>query len=133
MATTEVSLNEVRIDDEITVWYDDGSCGQGGKVVSFNPLTIRTPYNGCMEYDKYFAITVDRPLPAEDCINYSDDCLGPVEYHSIDSFKAFPRCRAHLAKRLTQRENSIELYANSDVAPSWFDPANAGESWGDDY
>jgi hypothetical protein len=35
--------------------------------------------------------------------------------------------------RLERYEDSMEKYARSDVAPSWFDPADAGERWDDDY
>jgi len=36
-------------------------------------------------------------------------------------------------RRLERYENSIERYADSDVAPSWFDPSYAGERWNEDY
>lgn len=62
-------------------------------------------------------------------------CSGPVEYHSIDPgrTRAFPRCQKHWGERLNSRDNSIERYENSDVAPGWFDPSYAGERWDDDY
>ena len=58
-------------------------------------------------------------------------CSGPVEYHSIDPGRqrAFPRCDLHWNERLDRRQNSMEMYADSDVAPSWFDPSYAGERW----
>jgi hypothetical protein len=70
-----------------------------------------------------------------ECMNGPEGCRGPVEWHSIDPGrqKAFPRCEAHWDRRLRSRENSMELYADSDVAPSWFDPSIAGERWDDDY
>jgi hypothetical protein len=61
------------------------------------------------------------------------DCRGTVEYRSVPGGNAYPRCVAHFDARLRQYENSIERYANSDVAPSWFDPTIAGERWDDDY
>lgn len=69
------------------------------------------------------------------CLEISDDCFGPVEYHSIDPGRqrGFPRCARHWRLRVKRRENSIELYADSDVAPSWFDPSYAGERWDDEY
>lgn len=60
-------------------------------------------------------------------------CRGPVEYHTLDGLRSWPRCTAHFERRLNRYENSLERYANSDVAPSWFDPAAAGERWDDDY
>lgn len=84
------------------------------------------------------------PMPLMTTTNETIECLddhgentceGDVEYHSVDPGRAaaFPRCDYHWGERLMRRENSIERYENSDVAPSWFDPADAGERWDDDY
>jgi hypothetical protein len=32
-----------------------------------------------------------------------------------------------------RRHDSVADWADSDVAPSWFDPMDAGERWDDDY
>ena len=69
---------------------------------------------------------------ASECMEFgSGDCAGEVGWHSLDPgmTKAFPRCDYHWGVRLDRRENSIEKYANSDVAPGWFDPSYAGEEW----
>jgi len=74
-----------------------------------------------------------------ECLNFRDDfwsCGGRVAFNSIDPGRteAFPRCDVHWAKRLKDREGSIEMYENSDSPPDWFDPMDAGEVWGpDDY
>lgn len=71
-----------------------------------------------------------------DCLNYNPDtCSGPVEmWHSGGmNGRSWPRCSFHGKERLREHENSIERYADSDVAPSWFDPSAAGERWDDDY
>ena len=60
-------------------------------------------------------------------------CAGDVEYHSLDGLSAWPRCAKHFDMRLERYEDSMEKYARSDVAPSWFDPADAGERWDEDY
>ena len=69
------------------------------------------------------------------CLEASDACEGPVEmwYSGGVNGRSWPRCRFHGERRLERFENSIERYADSDVAPDWFDPANAGERWDDDY
>lgn len=77
-------------------------------------------------------------LDAYDCMEYGDEdnpCAGPVEFHSIDPgrTRAHPRCEKHWGQRLDRRENSIEVYENSDVRPAWFDESYAGERWDDDY
>jgi hypothetical protein len=81
-------------------------------------------------------MTIDT-LTHEDCLDYRDDgsCRGVVEYHSVDPGRtgAFPRCDQHWNERLDRRENSIERYENSDVAPDWFDTSACGERWNDDY
>jgi hypothetical protein len=64
------------------------------------------------------------------CLESGDDCAGPVGYHTVGrATRAWPRCEHHAALRQDRYENSIERYADSDVAPSWFDPSYAGESW----
>lgn len=77
-------------------------------------------------------------LVAEDCLEYQDGdngCEGEVGYHSTggSDYRSWPRCTKHQEARMERRENSIEKYADSDIPPSWFDPADAGEHWGDDY
>lgn len=69
-----------------------------------------------------------------ECLNAHDGkCNGPVEWRSTgDAYKAWPRCTFHGEKREEQYWNSMERYANSDVAPSWFDPTYAGEVWNDE-
>lgn len=66
-----------------------------------------------------------------ECMENPAECRGDVEYHSLDPgrAKAFPRCDFHWGERLRRREGSMEIYANSDVAPAWFDPTYAGEEW----
>lgn len=67
------------------------------------------------------------------CLNANVECSGPVEYHFTgSSTKAWPRCDFHQALREAAYENSMERYADSDVAPSWFDPSVAGERWDED-
>lgn len=73
------------------------------------------------------------PIAANECLEYGDECHGPVELHSLDGRRAWPRCDFHFERRYDRWENSIERYADSDVAPSWFDPSIAGERWDDDY
>lgn len=73
-------------------------------------------------------------LEASNCLEYGDDCRGPVEFHTVGaSLKAWPRCEYHAEQRMDRYENSIEKYADSDIAPDWFDPTIAGERWDDDY
>ena len=73
------------------------------------------------------------PLNPRECLGYRADdvtCDGPVEYHLVGlSLRAWPRCTKHLRERLDLFVNSIEREAMSSVAPSWFDPSYAGESW----
>jgi hypothetical protein len=73
---------------------------------------------------------VDFEGKKDHCLNEDDECKGPVNYHTTgDSIKAWPRCAFHQDRRIDQYYNSMEQYANSDVPPSWFDPADAGETW----
>lgn len=66
--------------------------------------------------------------------NGNRPCSGTVEYRAVPGGSAVARCEAHFEARLERWENSdLERYADSDVAPSWFDPTIAGERWDDDY
>jgi hypothetical protein len=68
------------------------------------------------------------------CNHESEQCEGEVQYEispDRDDMKAFPYCRFHWEKRLASAEKSRELL--SDVPPRWFDPANVGEHWHEDY
>lgn len=62
------------------------------------------------------------------CLNESAECEGPVEYRWVGA-RGWPRCKKHHDDRMAKRERSIERYADSVTAPSWFDPTLAGESW----
>lgn len=76
---------------------------------------------------------VDTTAP-QHCLEESDECQGPVDYWTTgSSLKAWPRCDYHGMRRQERYENSIEKYADSDVPPAWFDPADAGERWDEDY
>lgn len=80
--------------------------------------------------------TTEFTLPADACVDapgHVGDCRGSVEYRAVPGGTAVARCVAHFDRRMDRYENSIERYANSDCAPSWFDPTYAGERWEDDY
>lgn len=133
----EVQLTDLRIGDDVTVWT--GSSGQGGVVVESAGLSIAVsaPGDRRFEWDltDVTQVTVDRPGEAEECLEYGDACSGPVEMRHSGGMngKSWPRCARHGEERLRDREGSVEMYADSDIAPSWFDPAAAGERWDDDY
>ena len=78
---------------------------------------------------------IEVPLDADECLNYGPDGKGPVDYWYSGGLngRSWPRCDFHGQERLRQHDESIEKYADSDVAPSWFDPSYAGERWDDDY
>lgn len=71
------------------------------------------------------------------CLNDDDGftCGGAVEYRMAlsASGKSFPRCDRHWQARLVEQERINRDYPDSPIAPSWFDPADAGEHWDEDY
>lgn len=78
---------------------------------------------------------MSRQLDPKECIDYDlEECEGEVEYRMSlsPSGRPFPRCEKHWQERLDWQEDHNSKYPDSDVAPSWFDPANAGERWNED-
>jgi hypothetical protein len=60
-------------------------------------------------------------------------CRGNVElrYPLSGTGKSFPRCDFHWDKRLREQDRIDRTYPAQP--PAWFDPANAGEHWDEDY
>jgi hypothetical protein len=71
------------------------------------------------------------------CLDANDGpCTGAVELrHALSaSGRSYPRCDGHWKKRLDKQQEINERYAPfSDVPPSGFDPADAGECWEDEW
>jgi hypothetical protein len=67
-----------------------------------------------------------------ECLNQGPECEGQVEYRAALSGtgKAFPRCEKHWSDRLDLEEQINQRYP--EHPPSDFDPAYAGEAWGED-
>ena len=76
----------------------------------------------------------DKPLTYADCIDVEGHS-GKVEYRESLSGTGtpIPRCDGHWAKRLEKQRQLRRDYPDSDSPPAWFDEANAGERWNDDY
>ena len=79
-------------------------------------------------------------LQEDDCLDFrpigqwatkNDGCKGPVDYRDALSATGVhhPRCDKHWELALDSQAKINETYPDSPIAPSWFDPANAGESW----
>lgn len=73
-----------------------------------------------------------------ECLDrHKGGCSGAVEFRMAlsPSGRAFPRCDKHWSDRLDEEERITERVGHwqSDVAPSWLDPAAAGERWDDEY
>lgn len=62
-------------------------------------------------------------------------CAGEVEYrYALTSTSAqHPRCDHHWEQRLDFQDQHNRRYPDSSIAPSWFDPTAAGETWDEDY
>ena len=128
--------------DVVLQFKEPPGCGHGGTVEWCNGVAIRLRCGENKVAHTYWKteidhVTVEEYLDADECLNYGADgseCRGPVDYwHSGGmSGKSWPCCEKHGLQRLEEHENSIERYADSDVAPDWFDPANAGERWSED-
>lgn len=72
----------------------------------------------------------------QDCLEYGNGaCEGAVEYRMSlsGSGMSFERCDRHWGLRLERDAQIRQDYPDSPIAPSWFDPMDAGERWNDDY
>jgi len=72
----------------------------------------------------------------DDCLdNGNGACAGETIYRMSlsGSGTSFPRCDRHWDIRLERDERIRQDYPDSPFAPSWFDPAYAGERWDSDY
>lgn len=96
-----------------------------------NDFQCDYPACSCENVCRATGRTVGRRAPR--CLESSPACKGKVEFHlnpDRDDLKAFPRCEFHQERRLDAAERTREF--RSDVPPSWFDPAYAGERWDED-
>jgi hypothetical protein len=69
-----------------------------------------------------------------ECLDGPDGCEGEVAYRMALSGtgESFPRCDRHWDERLDRQEEINERYPDSPLAPAWFDPLDAGDSWDED-
>jgi hypothetical protein len=133
-----VELDSLTIGQQITVIHPDGISwwGQGGTVTALTPqLVITVPGVADHPYERSrftgeLSIEVEAPFPATDCVQFSTDCRGTVDWFDPSGRgRGALRCGHHADERARQYAGSIERYANSDVAPAWLDPSYAGETW----
>lgn len=122
-------------------FHEPIGCGRGGLFESMTPheITIRCGEDGqggiqTFPFTNVKWIEVERAMPAEKCLDFSDQCQGPVDMRwPGEGHRSWPRCEYHNEQRIKAAEDSISKYANSDLVPDWFDPDYAGERWEDDY
>lgn len=140
MKVIHISWDEIAVGADVTIHHKPkGYSGQGGIVRSVTPEAVHLVC-GTAKIERTLLradthhVTQDVPFDADECLEYgADECAGPVELFAPGNGNAFPRCRKHRERRAKSYETSMERYADSDVEPDWFDPANAGEHWGYDY
>lgn len=67
--------------------------------------------------------------------SHKSPCSGKVEYRMNLTGTGLQtlRCDKHWEERLDFQEAHTAIYPDSPIAPDWFDPADAGERWDDDY
>lgn len=76
----------------------------------------------------------DYYLTDDACVDSpQENCRGSVGYRCVPNGAPVARCVRHFDERLARYDDSLERYADSDVAPSWFDHTACGERWDDGY
>lgn len=140
MKQVRISWDEIAEGDDITLWFKPkGYNGQGGTVRAVTATTIdlvsgTVKREHAHQRDEVHHVDKEVPFEADECLQYDPGtCGGEVELFAPGNGNAFPRCRVHREQRAKGYETSMERYADSDVEADWFDPANIGEHWGDDY
>jgi hypothetical protein len=80
-------------------------------------------------------VSAEESETAEECIAAGPDWVGRVELRMALSGTGipYPRCDGHWSTRLDLEQRLRRDYPDTDTPPAWFDGANAGERWNDDY
>lgn len=143
MADHPVSFADLKVGMQVTfrsTYGKNKGCGQGGTIVDVNEhrahlLCGTAQIEMSIDFADWDEVYEERPLPAEDCVSFHEgNCSGPVEWCPAPSGSPVQRCEHHNDERWERYEKSeTERYADSDAAPSWFDPADIGEHWDTDY
>ena len=63
------------------------------------------------------------------------NCAGDVEFHEslAGTGTMIPRCERHFEEHLDRDQERRKDFPDSPIAPDWFDPTYAGETWDDEY
>lgn len=143
MAEHPINFEDLQVGMQVVFTKTEGpfrGCGQGGTVQALEPgrahlVCGEGRFERTIEFAEWGRVAEERPLPAENCVEYgTGECRGPVEWCHAPSGSAVERCEHHNAERWRRYQQSeTERFADSDVAPDWFDPAYAGEHWDSDY
>ena len=71
-----------------------------------------------------------------ECLEGPAGCAGPVDMYAAlsGSGERYPRCEVHFDSYVARVQPKLDAIAERypAQAPSWFDPAFAGERWSDD-
>lgn len=65
-------------------------------------------------------------------IHDSENCRGKVTRRHTDLGTPIDECVFHMEQSRRRKEEIDRRYPDSPVAPPWFDPTYAGESWDGD-
>lgn len=63
----------------------------------------------------------------------SANCAGEITRRWTENDTPIDECQYHTTQSLQRRQELAERYPDTPFAPAWFDPAEAGERWDDDY
>lgn len=57
------------------------------------------------------------------------DCRGPIDVRYTDLGTQIFECEKHMDDHYAWADEHRRIYPDSPIAPSWFDPMDAGEVW----
>lgn len=138
----EIEIDRADIKPGMTIWVMNPEFGSGsGGTVKTNSATeivltvgtlIKTFPNETLSG---MSFVQEVSYPREECISFDTaECRGEVEEHSSRSgMTSALRCSFHWNEHNDKLDHISRDFPDSPMAPSWFDPSYAGETWNEEY
>lgn len=139
MELSAIPIREATVGDYGTVWDENHHRGQGGKLLCVfasgtavieNPFQERVVFEDAAAFVPRAAEEEQDDMRLKAWADYESGEGRQFEFDREDLELAYDIGWSEACRYgLRNDRDSMARYADSDVAPDWFDPADAGESW----